>query len=79
VASRTQVLESVKSLRWRDVEAGLAATPKLIANRDERGRNFLHICCSVRQPRDDRASLHAEEGQPSVISAPCFDTAPGVT
>ena len=47
MASRTQVLESVKSLRWRDVEAGLAVTPKLIANRDERGRNFLHICRSV--------------------------------
>ena len=48
MASRTQVLESVKSLRWRDVEAGLAVTPKLTAYRDERGRNFLHICCCVK-------------------------------
>jgi uncharacterized protein len=47
VVSRTQVLESVKSLRWRDVQASLAAEPKLIAYRDDRGRNFLHICCGV--------------------------------
>lgn len=47
MASRTQVLESVKSLRWHDVEASLAAEPKLIAYRDDRGRNFLHICCGV--------------------------------
>jgi ankyrin repeat protein len=47
VVSRTQVLESVKNFRWREVEAGLAAQPKLIAYRDDRGRNFLHICCGV--------------------------------
>jgi hypothetical protein len=48
VASRTQVLEWVTTFRWRDVEASLAATPKLIAYRDDRGRNFLHICCGVK-------------------------------
>ena len=47
MASRTQVLESVKSLRWREVKASLAADPKLIAYRDDRGRNFLHICCGI--------------------------------
>ena len=47
MASRTRVLESVKSLRWRDVEASLAADPKLIPYRDDRGRNFLHVCCGV--------------------------------
>jgi ankyrin repeat protein len=47
VASRTQTLDSVKGFRWREVEASLAADPKLTAYRDERGRNFLHICCGV--------------------------------
>jgi uncharacterized protein len=47
VTSRTQMLESVKNLRWRDVEASLAAHSSLIAYRDDRGRNFLHICCGV--------------------------------
>ena len=55
MASRTQVLEAVKSLRWRDVEAGLTATPKLIAYRDDRGRSFLHICCGV-NVRDKKLS-----------------------
>jgi uncharacterized protein len=41
------MLESVKNFRWREVEASLAAHSKLIAYRDERGRNFLHICCGV--------------------------------
>jgi uncharacterized protein len=47
MASRTQMLELVKSLRWREVETTLAAQPNLIAYRDDRGRNFLHICCGV--------------------------------
>jgi uncharacterized protein len=47
VASRTQMLEWIKDLRWREVEASLAEQPTLIAYRDARGRNFLHICCSV--------------------------------
>lgn len=47
MASRTQLLESVKNLRWREVEASLAAHPSLTAYRDDRGRNFLHICCGV--------------------------------
>ena len=55
MASRTQVLEWVKSFRWRDVEASLAATPKLIAYRDDRRRNFLHICCAV-NVRDKKLS-----------------------
>jgi len=47
VASRTQMLESIKQLRWREVEASLAEQPNLIAYRDDRGRNLLHICCGV--------------------------------
>jgi ankyrin repeat protein len=47
VASRTQVLELVKNLRWKEVGASLAEQPNLLAYKDERGRNFLHICCSV--------------------------------
>lgn len=47
MASRTQMLESIKHLHWREVEASLAEHPNLITYRDDRGRNFLHICCSV--------------------------------
>jgi len=41
------MLEWVRELRWKQVEAGLAENPKLIAFRDGRGRNWLHICCGV--------------------------------
>jgi len=41
------MLELVRKLRWKEVEAGLAEKPKLIDVRDDRGRNWLHVCCSV--------------------------------
>jgi ankyrin repeat protein len=41
------MLESVRRLRWREVETSLAARPSLIAYRDNRGRNVLHLCCAV--------------------------------
>ena len=47
MASRTQMLEWIKDLRWREVETSLAEEPNLITYRDARGRNFLHICCGV--------------------------------
>ena len=42
---KTALLELVKGLRSRAVRAALAANPALLAVRDERGRNWLHIAC----------------------------------
>lgn len=47
MASKTRMLELVRGLRWKQVDAGLAETPKLVGFRDEKGRNWLHICCGV--------------------------------
>ena len=47
--SRTQLLEWVKGWKAKEVAAGLAEDPKLLAWRDERGRNLLHVCCGVKQ------------------------------
>ena len=47
MTSRTQVLALIKGLRWKDVDAALADQPNLLAYRDDRGRNFLHMCCGV--------------------------------
>jgi ankyrin repeat protein len=41
------MLELVRAFRWREVENALAETPGLIEVRDKRGRNWLHVCCSV--------------------------------
>jgi ankyrin repeat protein len=41
------MLRLVKDLQWKDVEPGLAERPELLAVRDKRGRNWLHLCCGV--------------------------------
>ena len=47
MASRTRMLEIGRRLQWKDVEGTLADSPELIDVRDEKGRSWLHICCSV--------------------------------
>jgi hypothetical protein len=47
MASRTALLASVKGFRWREVAAALEESPKLLAYRDTRGRNWLHLCCAT--------------------------------
>ena len=42
------MLELVKDLKWKDVSQGLAGNPALLAFRDERGRNWLHLACGVK-------------------------------
>jgi ankyrin repeat protein len=69
VASRTQVLEAVKNLRWREVEASLATHPNLIAYRDDRGRNFLHICCGVNVREKKLSAVHSVRTADVLLSA----------
>jgi ankyrin repeat protein len=45
--SRTQLLSWVTDWKAKEVAAGLGEEPKLLAYRDERGRNLLHLCCGV--------------------------------
>ncbi len=47
MASKTRMLQLVRDLQWRDVETGLEEKPDLLEWRDERGRSWLHLCCSV--------------------------------
>ncbi len=47
MVSKTRMLELVKSFDWKAVQAGLAESPDLLGFRDERGRNWLHVCCGV--------------------------------
>ncbi|MEJ0025711.1 MAG: hypothetical protein WDN01_06760 [Rhizomicrobium sp.] len=43
--SKTAMLALVKDFRAGEVDRGLGDNPKLLEFRDERGRNWLHICC----------------------------------
>lgn len=45
--SRTALVQAVLDLRAADVAAMLQSAPALLAYRDERGRNLLHLCCGV--------------------------------
>ncbi len=45
--SKTRMLPLVQRFRWRDIEAGVRDNPGIITFRDKKGRNWLHLCCSV--------------------------------
>lgn len=47
MASKARMLQLVQEFRWSDVEAALKQKPELLEVRDEKGRSWLHVCCSV--------------------------------
>lgn len=63
------MLESVKNLRWREVAANLAESPSLIAYRDDRGRNFLHIRCGVALGRNTLSPDHSIRTADALLDA----------
>src|SRR5262245_17320424 len=50
MVSKTGMLSLVKAFRWKDVDAGLEEHRELLAFRDGRGRNWLHVCCATKAP-----------------------------
>jgi hypothetical protein len=52
MVSKTRMLELVKAHDAAAVDAALAESPALLAVRDERGRNWLHVCCGVAVGKD---------------------------
>jgi hypothetical protein len=47
MVSKTRMQELVKAFDAAAVDAGLTESPDLLAWRDERGRNWLHLCCAT--------------------------------
>lgn len=47
MVSRTSLTESIRRHRLDEVRDGLAGKPELLGYRDERGRSWLHLACSV--------------------------------
>lgn len=45
--SKTAMIPLVKAGAWSEVEAALAGNPKLLGVKDDKGRNWLHLCCGV--------------------------------
>jgi len=48
MVSKTRMNELVRAHRSAEVRAAIADDPAILAFRDERGRNWLHICCMAR-------------------------------
>lgn len=62
MASRPRLAERVKAFDAPAVDAALAESPALLAWRDERRRNWLHICCGADlKGRDPAPSLETAE------------------
>jgi ankyrin repeat protein len=51
VISKTKLTALVKEFKWKEVDRALAERPDLLSVRDERGRNWLHLCCGVNPKR----------------------------
>jgi ankyrin repeat protein len=64
LVSKTKMTALVRAFAASDVDGGLRESPALLAVRDERGRNWLHLCCSVDvrgRARDVPRSLRTAE------------------
>jgi uncharacterized protein len=60
--SKISLLPLVRAFDWQAVAAGLEERPSLAAHRDERGRNWLHICCATAvKGRDARSSIRTAD------------------
>jgi len=54
VVSKTGMRKPVASFRWCEVDAALAVSPSLLGVRNERGRNWPHLCRGVDIAAADR-------------------------
>src|SRR5262249_36570030 len=61
MASKTSMPLLVRAFDWKAVDAGLSEKPQLVTHRDERGRNWLHVCCAT--------SLDGRDPRPSIRTA----------
>jgi hypothetical protein len=61
MVSKTSLLPLVRAFDWKAVDAGLTEKPQLADHRDERGRNWLHICCAT--------ALDGRDAKPSIRTA----------
>ena len=62
MVSKTSMLPLVRAFDWKAVDAGLKEKPQLLKHRDERGRNWLHVCCATSlDGRDPKSSIRTAE------------------
>lgn len=47
MVSKTKMRDLVRAFQWKEVARALDENPELLAIRDKKGRNWLHICCGA--------------------------------
>jgi len=57
MSSKTRTLELVKGLRWRELRAEIRDDPRFLGVRDGKGRNLLHLCCSVNPEKTGKKAI----------------------
>ena len=59
--SKTRLIELVRRHQARAVEQALAENRRLLAHRDERGRNWLHLCCMAKPANGTAPSVRTAD------------------
>ena len=59
MASKTRLLAMVKALDSSAVAEALRDSPELLKYRDEKGRNWLHLCCGIDIKSDERKAAES--------------------
>ena len=75
MVSKTRLLKYLKDASVEPLLAGLDESPELLQFKDERGRNWLHLCASVSKPKFRAPSTRLAEGllaRGLEINAPAF-------
>ena len=57
--SKTRMLAIVKALDAKGVAQALRESPELLKYRDEKGRNWLHLCCGIDIKGDQRKAAES--------------------
>lgn len=59
---KTSGLPLKRAFDWKAVDAGLREKPQLVKHRDERGRNWLHVCYATSlDGRDPKSSIRTAD------------------
>lgn len=61
MVSKTRMNELVRGHRWAEVKEAVEADPQILGYRDERGRNWLHICCMAKPRSGAEASIRTAD------------------
>lgn len=67
--AKTRMRKPTQEFRWKQVAAGIAENPEILDARDDRGRNWLHICCGANPQKRGRSAADGIRTADLLLSA----------